>query len=87
MVIDGDDELVGRQAFKLISSYYQKGNNWIVYTDFCTSRYEIGSSYQIPKRYFKDSSLYRKSPRHLMGPIRTFYTQLFRLIKDEDHKY
>ena len=86
-MIDGDDELVGRQALKLISSHYQKGKYWIVYTNFWTSRYEIGTSYQIPKHYFRDSSRYRRFPRHLMGPIRTFYTQLFRLIKDRDHQY
>ena len=87
MIIDGDDELVGRQALKLISSHYQKGKNWIVYTNFWTSLYEVGTSIRISKRYLRNNSRYRKKPRHFMGPIRTFYTQLFRLIKDRDHKF
>lgn len=89
MIVDGDDELVGRLPFQLINSYYQKDDNfnWIVYTNYITSTYELGASYFIPKSFKKSPILYRKIPKHMMGPIRTFYTELFRHIKEEDHKF
>ena len=49
--------------------------------------YTLGASYIIPEEYKASNDLYRKFPRHLMGPIRTFYTALFRKIKDRDHKF
>ena len=71
----------------MISSFYQKKNNWIVYTNYFTSDYQIGSSYKIPNKYKDNTKLYRSKPRHLVGPVRTFFTGLFRKIKDQDHKF
>ena len=32
MVVDGDDELIGRQVFQLLNTLYQKQQVWIIYT-------------------------------------------------------
>ena len=37
VIVDGDDELVGRYAFALLNMKYQSRNNWIVYTNFFSS--------------------------------------------------
>jgi hypothetical protein len=34
MIIDGDDELIGRQVFKLFSAVYQKKEALVVYSNY-----------------------------------------------------
>ena len=50
LILDGDDELVGSQVFKLFNSRYQIKDNWIVYTSFFTSKLSYGNS-QSPTKY------------------------------------
>ncbi len=33
-IIDGDDELIGRQAFKLFNAVYQKTNALVAYSNY-----------------------------------------------------
>ena len=44
MIVDGDDELIGKQVFKLFNSIYQNEELWIVYTNFITEKGLVGSS-------------------------------------------
>ena len=37
VIVDGDDELVGKQVFKLINHFYTIENKWIVYSNFYNS--------------------------------------------------
>lgn len=47
MIVDGDDELVGTQVFKLINIKYQQKDNWIVYTNFFNSLLQYGGSHSV----------------------------------------
>lgn len=48
VLVDGDDELLGTQVFKLINFGYQEKDNWIVYFSFFSTIYMYGVS-QEPK--------------------------------------
>lgn len=45
MVVDGDDELLGRQVLKLFNSVFQKEKVWFVYSNFMVN---IGVGYSRP---------------------------------------
>jgi hypothetical protein len=34
MIIDGDDQLVGKQVFKLFNAVFQKEKAWFAYSNF-----------------------------------------------------
>jgi hypothetical protein len=42
LIIDGDDELIGRQVFKLYNANYQRNNSLFVYANFVRSRVNNG---------------------------------------------
>jgi hypothetical protein len=44
-IVDGDDELIGRQVFKLFNAIYQKGNLSSVYTNYITNTYSDYNSF------------------------------------------
>jgi hypothetical protein len=47
--VDGDDELIGRQVFKLYNALFQNTDAYFVYTNFLISKKnEIGYSRSIP---------------------------------------
>lgn len=48
IVVDGDDELIGRQVFKLYNSIFQKQGVWFVYSNFLTINNYVGYSRFIP---------------------------------------
>ena len=49
-MVDGDDELVGRQVLKLFSAYFQKYDAWFVYSNFIHGvRDDVGYSRSFPK--------------------------------------
>lgn len=37
IIVDGDDQLVGKQVFKLFNSVFQKENVWFAYSNFIDS--------------------------------------------------
>ena len=37
IVVDGDDELIGRQVFKLFNAMFQSTGAWFVYSNFLTT--------------------------------------------------
>lgn len=52
VLLDGDDELIGRQVFQLINASYQKRDNWIVYFSFIGNTYMYGVSKALSESMF-----------------------------------
>ena len=80
--LDGDDELLGRYVLKMINAKYHEGDYWLVYTNFIQSTLKFGNSKPVPKDFYN-------GPRrrlHIIGPVRTWYVDLYWKIKEEDHK-
>lgn len=48
MVIDGDDELIGRQVFKVFNAVFQQSGAWFVYSNFLTANNYVGFSRIVP---------------------------------------
>lgn len=44
MIVDGDDELLGKQVFKFFNAVFQSKKLWLAYTNFITSRGSLGYS-------------------------------------------
>lgn len=84
MVVDGDDELIGRQVLKLLNVIYQKTGAWVVYSNFITEEGKLGYSRPYPKRII-EGNLYRRYP-FVASHLRSAYTSLLRAIKEEDLK-
>jgi hypothetical protein len=83
LIVDGDDELVGTQVFKLINSQYQShSQNWIVYTNFFNSEMKLGTSKKLHLDFFTE----KRTMKHMLAPVRTFYRELFLQISDRDHR-
>ena len=80
VVVDGDDELIGRQVLKLLNSVFQKDNVWFMYTNFITSVGSLGYSRPYPEDIISRNAYrdYGFTVTHL----RAFYTQLLLNIKD-----
>lgn len=47
LIVDGDDELLGRQVLKLFSAFFQKEDAWFVYSNFLINR-NSGVGYSRP---------------------------------------
>jgi hypothetical protein len=80
MKIDGDDELIGRQVFKIYNAIMQQNKVWFVYSTLISSDQEIGFSKPVP-RLELDSDRYRKGSVKYISHLRAFYVKLFLLIK------
>ena len=44
MIVDGDDEIIGRQVFKHFNQIFSTHDVWVAYTNFITGRGTIGYS-------------------------------------------
>ena len=82
IVLDGDDELLGKQVLKLFNSVFQKDKIWLMYANFMTSSGSLGYSRPYPPEIMKNNTYrdYGFTVTHL----RAYYTQLLLNIKDED---
>jgi glycosyltransferase involved in cell wall biosynthesis len=79
LIVDGDDELIGRQVLKLFNAYFQITQAWFVYSNFLLRWIEPGFSRPFPERVIK-SNAYRSYP-FVTSHLRAFYTALFRNIR------
>ncbi len=68
---------------KVYNAIYQKNNAWVVYSNFMNSRVFTGSSYRFDEETIKKNE-YRKDKIFHFSHLRSYYTKLFRLIKEED---
>lgn len=75
MVVDGDDELLGRQVLKVFNAAFQREGAWFVYSNFVGSNGEIGYSRPLPADV-KERNGYRGFP-FVTSHLRAFFTQLF----------
>lgn len=82
MIVDGDDELVGRQVLKLFNAVFQEKKLWFVYSNFLSTVGGIGYSRPFPSQVIERNH-YRKYP-FVTSHLRAFYTKLFLNIKEED---
>jgi glycosyltransferase involved in cell wall biosynthesis len=82
IIVDGDDELVGRQVFKHFNAIFSSHDVWVMYTNFISIRGSIGYSRPYTKSVLERNS-FRKSA-FVISHLRAFYTKLFTLIKEED---
>jgi hypothetical protein len=48
MIVDGDDELLGRQVFRFFNAMFQKKKAFFIYTNFITVAGNLGYSRQYP---------------------------------------
>jgi hypothetical protein len=84
LIVDGDDELLGRQVLKLFNSVFQEKKLWFVYSNFLSMTGSVGFSRAFPVQTIERNS-YRSYP-FVTSHLRAFYTKLFTNIKDEDLK-
>ena len=82
LIVDGDDELLGRQVLKLFNSLFQKTGAWFVYSNFVFNNGNVGYSRPFPKKVIEDHA-YRQY-YFITSHLRAYYTQLFVNIKEED---
>ena len=89
VLVDGDDELLGRNAFKVFSHLYQKNNADVVYSNhlqFYTHTRQVYRGWSMS--YSDDekrSNRYRDVPQRI-AHLRSFKASLFLKIKEEDMK-
>lgn len=68
-LLDGDDELVGRQVFRFLNSMYQRYKYWYMYTNYFRSDLTYGGSKPVDTRFY----IFTKRTRfHMVSPLRTF---------------
>ncbi len=84
VIIDGDDELVGRQVLKHFNSLFQSKNVWVAYTNFISIRGSVGYSRPYSQTVVERNA-FRKSG-FVISHLRVFYTKLLALVKEDDLK-
>lgn len=84
VIVDGDDELIGKQVFKLFNAIFQMKDVWLVYSNFITTRGSIGFSRPY-HHYVISSNGYRKGA-FTTSHLRVFYTKLLTLVQEKDLK-
>ena len=53
MIVDGDDELIGRMVLKLFNSVFQKDKVWFAYSNFISIRGNVGYSRPFPTSHLR----------------------------------
>lgn len=84
LIVDGDDELLGKQVLKLFNAIFQEKKLWFVYSNFLTTTGGVGFSRPFPAHTLQKNQ-YRSYP-FVTSHLRAFYTKLFINIKEEDLK-
>lgn len=79
MVVDGDDYLIGKQILKLYNALFQSKDEWLIYTNFITTRGTMGYSRPFPA-YIIEKGQFRRTGFSI-SHLRAFYTKLFTLVK------
>ena len=84
LLIDGDDELIGREAFSVMNSAYQLNKGlWYVYSCYKDNLYRYGRSFGTETNLVIDGARALPTP---VGAIRSFYVKLIRSIPLSYHK-
>ncbi len=88
MVIDGDDELVGKYVFKFINAAYHRMKSLAIYTSHIQSKREVLFDIGISKSYgdeVKKKSSYRFQ-KHYYSHLRSTWVDLFLLIEEDSFR-
>jgi hypothetical protein len=80
LIVDGDDELLGRQVLKLFNAVFQSTKAWFVYSNFLNIQGMVGYSRPYPA-HIRTGNKYRQYP-FVTSHLRAFYTQLFLNVKE-----
>lgn len=85
--MDGDDELVGRQVFRVMNRAYAMNDSfWVIYTNYRNSHYVYGDSGPYPSYYYLHLPLINKRIYgHMLSPIRSWKVEAIRSIPLEAH--
>ena len=87
-MVDGDDQLIGRQVFTLINSAYRKyPRTWVLYTNFYSSIYTMGTSLPIRSDFNLMTAQGGRKMGHFIGQLRTWKAALIRRIPLEHHQF
>jgi hypothetical protein len=83
VVLDGDDELIGKQVFKFLSAAYQITGSYYIYTNFLMIdpiNHGVGIGFSVP---FSQETIKTRNYRHsiLASHLRTWMSDLFLDIK------
>ncbi len=86
-MVDGDDELLGREAFKVFNAVYQKTNAGVVYSNHLKVYWKrevvyIGWSSDYSDEE-KKGNRYREVPQKI-SHLRSFRRSLFMKIRESD---
>lgn len=79
MIVDGDDQLVGRQVFKLFNAVLHKEKVWFAYSNFIDSNKKVGFSREIPLSTVEIRKV--RSQLFVTSHLRAFYAALFLKIQ------
>jgi hypothetical protein len=82
MIIDGDDELIGKQVLKLYNAVFQEKGVYFLYSNFLSFTNTIGLSRAFPESVIEKND-YRSYP-FLTSHLRAFYTKLLANVAEED---
>lgn len=88
LLVDGDDQIIGRYAFQVMNSVYQSEPGlWVVYSNYKTNYMGIGRSWIIPNQSMHiDGKTGKRMHHSFLGPIRTWRVKLLYNIPLIYHK-
>jgi hypothetical protein len=86
MLMDGDDEFVGKYAFHVMNAAYQQQQDiWVAYSNYKTNFYGYGRSRGMTSEY-DHAAGNRRSYISFFGAIRTFRVKVIYNIPPIHHK-
>ena len=86
MILDGDDQLLGQQVFKMFNAIYQKEKIYLVYTQHLTyynKNLDIGVSQNYPQNIKKE--LRYRNYYHLYSQFRSMMSDLFLIQRKQSY--
>lgn len=78
LILDGDDELLGRQVLRFFNYVFQTKDVWVAYSNYLNHVGILGISRPIPQTIIRTNRF--RSYSFAISHLRVFYTKLFRLI-------
>ena len=87
MLMDGDDEFIGKYAFQVINAAYQQDPElWVAYSNYKTSSYDFGRSIPFTSEFEHMSPDRKRLFVSSIGPIRTWRVKLLYSIPAKHHQ-
>lgn len=83
-IVDGDDFLLGNSVLKLFNAIYHREDVWLVYSNFLSQYKNLGFSNDYTDEIKKEGKF--RTQNFKISHQHTFYTKLFRKIKEKDLK-